>query len=172
MKNNKMKWPLLALCLVVWGAVFYVLFGDKEEEIISRPKMDLSIVEKPIAENFDLALNYTDPFLNQNVKRKKTSTPIPSSTTSRDVPKNILDIRMDKAKDDKPKKRVVFPIIEYMGYVKQQSGGSGSSVLVMVDGKKYNWDKGKKIDDLYLGNIYLDSIRVSLDNEWKTITRK
>lgn len=167
--NNKMKWPLLLLCLGVWVGVFYVLFGNKNKttEIFIPKRTQITIPEK---ENFDLQLSYADPFLNKGVERKKRKLASlkPSMNYNPSISRNILESRLQKPKNTK-KKNIIFPKIDYKGYVKKSSGSGLASVN--FDGKSIHWEKGEKIDDVYLMDIYTDSIRIQKDGVRKTIKR-
>lgn len=164
-----MKWPLLILCLGVWAAVFYVLFANKETTDIPNyiPNKTKEIQEK---ESYELLLAYSDPFLKSGVSRKKPkASNIPSIASSNpSVSRSILESRLNRP-TKKRKNNVVFPQIKYKGFVKK-TAGSGL-VSVDFDGQAMHWEKGKEINDIYLMDIYMDSIRIQKDGVRKTIKR-
>ncbi len=172
MKDNAMKWPLLILCLAVWGAVYYVLFAEKTESV-ATPVVRTANITPIEMEKFDLSLDYDDPFLNRRVKKKRKatrSTYVRPAIVNPNVSKSIIDAKTTT--EEKKKKPVIFPKIEYNGYVRQKTGGHSSAANVVVDGTSHNWDRGKKINGMVLREIHFDSIRITLNGEWKTINRK
>lgn len=169
MNDNRMKWPLLILCLGVWGAVFHSFFGKGGETITQPVKREVSVTV-PKKESYSLSLSYSDPFLGKGVARKRkvmSSSPI-VPTSSPSVSRSILESRANTK--PKKKKKVVFPQIVYKGYVKQLSG-TGGSASVDFDGKPMHWKKGEKKDDIHLLEIYTDSICIMKDGVRKTIKR-
>ncbi len=109
-------------------------------------------------DTFTLSLNDRDPF---KASRKKTY-----QSKGRQQSKVT-----NKVKNNKPIKSLVWPRIEYYGFVKREQNKT-KKAFIKVNGKVHRKREREMIDELKIVNIYGDSIIVSLNSDNKTIKRK
>ncbi len=167
--NSNLKIPLLITCIGVWGYVFFNYFYTSNHNVQNSTYVPIQINIEEL-EDFELALDYKDPFLSNNIGKKKNISFAPPkiSTVNVAVPKSMIDMQKDK-NEVKNKKPVVFPNITYKGFV--DGNHSSKSALVQIDNKSHQWELGKSIMDMRLHEIALDSIRIYKEGTFKTIKR-
>ncbi len=118
---------MLPLVILVWGFVFYKLFGSffsapnyAKEEV--KQVIDVDEIEK---DTFVIVADYRDPFLGKKVKIRK-----PSTSVAHSAPKSKRNgVKISKA--EKP-----WPSISYKGMIKNNNSDRRVGIL-NVGGKEY-----------------------------------
>jgi len=169
-KNKKLIYILIPLVLVVWGNIFYQLFGsaggdDDEGEIPTDQKEIAREVKK---DTFTIVADYRDPFLGKQTTVNTVSNTSPDNS----VKKHQAD--KDKNKKEKKEEPVVsnfkWPQLVYSGLVinKKSSDIVG---LLSVNSKQFLVRKGQLIEGLTIGNISSDSITIVMGENIKTLIK-
>ncbi len=155
MKKKYLNSTLIILLLIIWGNIIYKYFGrsktkDTQAHIVGA---NMPIHYAVAKDTFILQLNNRDPFKVSKIRKVTT------------VTRSIRII-----KNNQPIKPVIWPNIEYYGFVKSVSNKT-KLVLVKVNGKLLKKREKDKIESLTIIKAYSDSITVSLNKTIKTIKR-
>jgi len=160
-ENNKAKYLLGVSLLAIWGLVGYRMYqkysGNENSFSLVPPNTEIPIAQAGF--QFDLQLDYRDPFGN---KAKIMSTdPRPLLSTSRSV-KKIGKIKTKK-------KKVRFPNVEYRGNIVSKTGEEAA--VLMYEKEFLNMNINQVHNKLTLVNIHPDSVIVSFEGEEKVIEK-
>ena len=145
MKNKKLMFVLLPVVVVVWGVIIYRVVNammDDEPTVLETISVSNRIQKEVI--RYELALNYSDPFLGPSrvVSRPKKST----------------------KKVSKPRKRTVKqatvkrPIIRYNGRIENTSSNEARH-LISVDGQSHIVTLEQDIAGVVLKKVFTDSVQ-------------
>lgn len=152
MKNRKVIFVLLPLVVVVWGVIIYrvvvVMNGG------NPPVGDaISMTQEPKTEtiNYQLALNYADPFLG-----------------TRQLPKPAPKVQVTKHRPRKQKKsvskKVSIPALRYNGRVENRTSNEERH-MISVNGKAHIITIGNEIDGVVLKRVFSDSVEFKWNKE-------
>lgn len=155
--KKKLTFPLVALVLLLWGAIFYRIFSGLGEEGGSVPLAAVIRPKEPIAERIkddSLLLDYRDPFL-----ERADEGPAPEGDT-------LLMAGYEYVEE--------IPYIDwsqvlYFGSVNNSSGRKAVA-LVNINGKEYMLKAGETVDGYTLVGRVGNSIAVSYQGQVATIT--
>lgn len=158
-QKKKTIYILMPIVILVWGFVFYQLYGyffstpsyaNTEEEII----INIDEIKK---DTFSIVADYRDPFLSQ--KRIQT-------VNHRVVTKT----NGSKAKKNSAPTVLKWPSIQYKGMIKNNNS-ERRVAIVNVDGKERIVKEGTTLNELKVVKIEKETITVSFQNEQKTINK-
>ena len=136
MKNNYVKYGLIALVVFIWGRLLINYFGlfTGEDDIEYVPEVATKPYERADSNKvYELKLNYKDPFLGNSVSFYRTKK---TSPTNNIVPP-IKAV-------EPPKKEA---LVVYKGIVKNNNSSKRTG-LVEIDGKNYLITSIKEIGDI------------------------
>ena len=160
MKKKKTLYMMLPLVLLVWGFVFYQLFGSffgtpnyAKEEI--KQEVNIDEIKK---DTFLIVADYRDPFLGKKIRTKKT---ISSSQGTK--PKGNNRAKMPKA--EKP-----WPSISFKGMIKNNNSDRRVGIL-NVNGKEFLIKEKDIVNDVTIVSIAKSTVEVRFQKESKTITK-
>ena len=156
LKNKKITYLLIILVMLIWGLVFYKIyskFGGSKRIVKSLPKSVGSIESSPGDSIFTLVLDYPDPFLKAGGQAS--------------------DLHSQTAANTPQKPAIVWPAIEYRGYVvlsnkKERTG------LLKIQNSDLLVKQGKEYFGVKIRTITKDSIFVAykMQGRWLPILKK
>lgn len=160
MKNKKLSWFLLPVVLAIWGIIGWKVYAamkqEPEEESVFADHSDLIGDTSFVPEDYELILDYRDPFLGKTeVKKPKTNSiavippqPPVKSTAETDV----------------------WPVITYSGLVREPKSGKTVGFLTIA-GESCFVQTGDILGDLSVGKCNKDSVQVLKGKVSKWIKR-
>ena len=156
MDKKYLNSALIVLLIVIWGGIIYKYFGKSKVVAQKRPFINANTPVNHVIskDTFTLKLNNRDPFKTSKIKRAVSNT-----TSSK-----------KKSKKTSVSKVVVWPKIQYFGFVKSEANKT-KLALVKVNGKLYKKREKDKIEALTILRAYSDSIIVAFNKNLKTIKR-
>lgn len=165
MKNKKLLFILVPVVVVVWGIIFYRIFN----QIIKKNQVfvpQININELPIDEikkdTFTIVANYRDPFLGSSVNYSQ-----PENDNKKIEKKKQ---KTEPSITGRTNRRVRWPEIEYSGSIYNKD--SKQSIAVMkIDNNGFLMYLNETNSGVTLLKIYEDSIRVSFEDDIKTILK-
>lgn len=163
MKNKNITYVLLFLVLVIWGTILYKIFfyTESEAEAFSLDKTNLTKITPDTTDTFSLSLNYSDPFLKENVR----SNYIPKSTSP--TRKNS-HVKPTTIKNNPSTPQVVWPKVKYEGLIKSNNN---STAILSINGATQFLKVGDSFNDVKVESITKDSVIVSYHKNCKTIKK-
>ena len=128
MKNKKLLYILIPAVLLIWGLVIWNIISglqlpDDDLQIASLP--NYKTIDDSIQVDYSLKLNYSDPFLKGNYIKK-------TEPKEKTVDKQINRRFSEQIKKPEPKKRVIWPQVEYFGLIE----GNKKVGLFQIEDKK------------------------------------
>jgi len=155
--KKKLTYPLLALVIVLWGAIFYRVFsGLRDDSPLSAAQVMPPPARPSVTPRRDdsLLLNYRDPFLNQ----AHEETPI----MEEDSPAmTYTDVAEAPAYID-------WSMIQYLGSVKSSEGGEAIALL-NINGREYMLKPGENVDGITLMGHIGNAVSISYQGQVTTI---
>lgn len=174
MKNKTTTYALLALVLCLWGYIVYKIYmGVKGDDValpVAAAKSKPSKEKEPMAiDNYELSLNYRDPFLG-----KQGASTVVSSAAYSGTPRPVV-VRPRVAapavvSPPKPQEAIDWSVIRFHGIMKNPTTNKMISI-VMVNNQQYMLGEGGVGGGVKVLKVYKDSLRISYKNINKTITR-
>ncbi|HYG49479.1 MAG TPA: hypothetical protein VD905_01200 [Flavobacteriales bacterium] len=160
MQKKILTGVMLLAVVLIWGYVGYRFIGgmgSDEEELLAEdtPVEETSVIR--INAKQKLLLNYTDPFLKQDIK------PAPIKTGGKPLPQPIKKIE----KPVVPVNNFNWPTVLYKGLIQNQSHPDKLLALVIVNGKEHIVRKGERVEDLLVTNIDKNKVELVHDQEKK-----
>lgn len=158
-QKKKNIYILLPIVILVWGFVFYQLYGyffstpsyaNTEEKTI----INIDEIKK---DTFSIVANYRDPFLSQ--KRAQTVN-------------HRVAVKTNGSKTKKNSTPTVlkWPSIQYKGMIKNNNS-ERRVAIVTVDGKERIVKEGTTLNELKVVKIEKETITVFFQDEQKTINK-
>lgn len=156
-QKKKTIYILMPIVILVWGFVFYQLYGyffstpsyaNTEEKTI----INIDEIKK---DTFSIVANYRDPFLSQ--KKIQTVNHTVASKTNRPTTKKNTPLTVLK-----------WPSIQYKGMIKNNNS-ERRVAIVNIDGKERIVKEGTTLNELKVVKIEKETITVSFQDEQKTI---
>lgn len=152
----------MPLVLLVWGLIIYKVYA-----MLNDPETpDTSVVVKPSItkaeikiENYDLLLNYRDPFLNKQELRTLNPKKIKSNSKS--------SITIDKIK----KGPAVEWNIAYSGMVYNQNTRE-KIALISINNENFIVKEGERREGFLIKTILEDSIKIQFNSDHRYIKRQ
>jgi len=156
MKDKILKVGLAIALIVIWGTIISrIINGNSDEDgIIIASKSEILTSEKNI-KPFQLLVNYSDPFLSNYLVKEAVDNMVDSS------------LLVLPEVEQKPKKYVRFPLVEYQGMSKNNQRYQ-SVALVKIDRKTHLVEVGTLVGEIKVIEIYKDSIKVEKEGTYKT----
>lgn len=158
MKNKALTYVLLLVVGLIWYQVFHRVsdnfFAENTEipEPISANQGDFSMER----DTFSLQANYRDPFVEE-----RGVTPIEQAPVRVTPPPQPRPVKVKPA----------WPPITYFGQVRKTESKNPLAIL-KVDGMQLMLRKGDEVfNDIFLKEIWRDSIQLTMKKEKKTIYR-
>lgn len=158
-QKKKTIYILMPIVILVWGFVFYQLYGyffstpsyaNTEEKTI----INIDEIKK---DTFSIVANYRDPFLSQKrmqAANNRVVTKTNRSTTKKNTSPTVLK----------------WPSIQYKGMIKNNNS-ERRVAIVTVDGKEHIVNEGTTLNELKVVKIEKATITVSFQDEQKTINK-
>ncbi len=171
MKNKKSIKYLLVVVIFVWGIIFwkvYNSFSDPHEISYDKKEKIKIKVENADFFNYELFLDYEDPFL-KNFNQKKNSTTQSkneSQTKNTGIVRNA-NIGSFSVSDNKV---LVWPNILYIGKI-EKAGSDNQVALLRINNISHMVKEKDTINDLKVLKIYTDSIKMMYKEEIKVINK-
>ncbi len=165
MFKNKINIALIALVLTLWGTVaykhIYKYFVSNETTILQSEKNQEMLFSKIEKENFSLDNIARDPFLNNK------------NSIVKDLPKQeiILEKPVIIKKPEVFKPEIICPQIEYYGYIKSFNKNE-ELILIKISDNLYKSRKKATLEDVFLEQIYNDSIVIVFNKKRKVVRLK
>lgn len=152
-KGKKAVYILIPLNIAIWGFFiyrFYTAYNEADEPVKPEKMGDFKMEELKDSVQYQLALNYKDPFLKDVEKPKHNSNP---NSTSNSLSNNQNTAKL-KTTVKTPTVAVVKPAtdIKYLGLVKNNTTGQ-TTALVSINGKSHLVKKGDVVDGISVKNI-------------------
>ncbi|MEM7373246.1 MAG: hypothetical protein AAF587_31770 [Bacteroidota bacterium] len=150
MKQSKWNKILVPSVLAIWVGVLLRFGGSCSSQEVSTPQaqqlVQLNVGNSSQAQ-FELLLDYSDPFLNRPARKAKSSPPRTSGSKGKLIP------------IPPPKPSLKLPVFAYQGGVQSPSGGFTG--LLMADGKIMNIQQGDTIFGMEVSRLTLHSVYLS-----------
>ena len=152
---------MLPLVILVWGFVFYLLFGSffsspnyAKEEV--KQTVNITEIKK---DTFLIVADYRDPFLGKKVKsRVRSSSGVGNrKSTGTKKPKSV---KTEKS----------WPLIIYKGMIKNNNSERRVGIL-SVGGKEYLIKEKDVVGEVTVLSIKKNEVNVRFQKENKTITK-
>ncbi len=163
MRNKKLTYILIPVVILLWGYIFYKIFWgarNTNEYVNYRQIKADTLTIKPEEFEYDLLVNYTDPFLkNRTVKRDAIKKQNEQTNQSRRV--NTRRRRTQATR---------WPNIKYGGIITNESSEK-ITILVEIDNSKCLMNIGEERKGVIIMHYYPDSIIVKYKEEEKTILK-
>ena len=147
---------LLIWGLVIWNIIKGLQSPDDNLQLATLP--NYKTVEDSNQVNYALKLNYADPFLKGNYIKK-------TEPKEKTIDKQINRRFTEQIKKPEPKKRVIWPRVDYFGLIE----GNKKVGLFQIEEKKIILRPGEINQNIAIENLYNDSAIIVLENEKKTI---
>jgi len=158
-QKKKTIYILMPIVILVWGFVFYQLYGyffstpsyaNTEEKTI----INIDEIKK---DTFSIVANYRDPFLSQ--KKIQTVNHTVASKTNRPTTKKNTPLTVLK-----------WPSIQYKGMIKNNNS-ERRVAIVNIDDKERIVKEGTTLNELKVVKIEKETITVSFQDEQKKINK-
>ena len=163
MRNNKKAiWILLPAVLGLWGIIAFRVskaIGDDEKTLTVATATVPVAQSKVDSFDYELSLNYEDPFL-------KGRTPVVQKT----VPKLKSTPKKPEVKKTVKPIPLLWPDIKYHGLIGSEKGGS--TVILNVGGESWFMSVGELKNELKLLKVHEDSVVVEFQGKEKRTYHK
>lgn len=169
MKSKNLRIILIISTICIWGViVFKIISYLKKPDVpvvskyqqVNKPK---KLHEK---ETFELTAKYQDPFLSKKISAEKS---LENNTENKQARKNK---KSNIAKrDSEERKEINWPSIKYKGQILNKNTKKLTGMLT-INNKEFLVMKDIVFEEIYIDNIYRDSIRLIYQNEVKTFKKK
>jgi hypothetical protein len=149
MKSKKNIYFLAAAVLIVWGLLGYRIFNTlSPKEIVQRANTPTKFkpAQATATKEFDVVLNYRDPFLNTAIGKPPKKKHVKATTTT-------------------PKKP--FPVIQYKGVVSGKNNRH-QVFLITIDGQAYFFKKNSIQKNVKLIRGTAKKITLTFDGQQQT----
>lgn len=162
MKKKKTLYMMLPLVVLVWGFVFYQLFGSvfsspnyaKEE---FKPIVNVEEIKK---DSFLIVADYRDPFLGGEIRiRTQSSVAVNRTRKSTGV-----------SQSKTPKTDKAWPVIIYKGMIKNNNSERRVGIL-SVAGREYLIKEKDVVSEITILSISKNKVSVRFQKENKTIIK-
>jgi hypothetical protein len=162
MKSKGLKWILGVLVLVVWGIIIVKIIGIFKKPVVVNNGIHQEALKLPVIkkDTFSLSLNYNDPFGLRN-------------STIQSEEDKLLTNATNQAKKKETQKAVikaVWPALKFNGLIYNNSTNKTTGLLT-INKNKLLVTCGQTYNDIYIVNIFQDSIHLKLCDEIKTIIK-
>jgi len=160
---------LIPLVLVVWGNIFYQIFGivSSDDDDQADDQNVGPVVKNEIKKDtFSIIADYRDPFLGRQSAIKN---PVVPDNGAKKQPSDNKKEKKEK-KEEQVIPNLKWPQMVYSGLVinKKSSDVVG---LLSVNSKQFLVRKGQMVEGLTVGNISSDSITIVMGENIKTLTK-
>ncbi|MDR2653677.1 MAG: hypothetical protein LBC68_15470 [Prevotellaceae bacterium] len=147
MKSKYTTYFLIISVIIIWGIIVKkILFSDDDNiGMIQTKKSPQNTSTKHVD---TLYLNYTDPFLKKNVKKRQPK----QSPTKSTLPQQQKTVQQADNIS-----------LQYVGYVKEKNSGT-ISYLIKINGIQYTVKQNDNIDGLKLIKTTADSLFFEKEN--------
>ncbi len=152
MNERKRMFILIPILILVWGLVIYHVYdavSDDVTPIVQTNEAYVAIPEKLV--EFELALNYPDPFL-QTAMAKPVVVAKKSPT------------RTNKRKPEKRVQTVPKPALRYSGRIENLESNEERH-LISVNGNPQIVTLGQEVDGVVLKKVFADSVEFKWNKE-------
>ncbi len=159
-QKKKIIYILLPIVILVWGFVFYQLYGyffSKPDYTKTEEKTIINIDEIK-KDTFSIVADYRDPFLSNNMVQTGINLVVNKTNGSSKTKKNTsLTV-------------LKWPLIQFKGMIKNNNSEKRVAIVI-VDGKEQIVKEGTTLNELKVIKIEKETITVSFQKEQKTISK-
>ena len=166
MRNKKLTYILIPVVALLWGYIFYKIFwgvGNTPNYAITHQIKTDTLENKQEKFEYNLLVNYSDPFLKNNHIKKETK---PKEETQQN--QNTRS-RRTRSRQNR-KKEIPWPKIKYGGVITNESSDK-ITILVEINESKCLVNVGDIRKEVTIKRYYPDSIVVVYKGEEKTILK-
>jgi len=151
---------LIIVIVVVWAKVIIDLFKYKQPEQVYVPMSNDKVTETTLDEkfNYELMLDYKDPFLEKSTRRKISN----QSQVTRTKPKKKTLVNRDN--------NIKWPLVKYVGNVLGVNTHQ-ETISMKINGKEFSFMEKETHEGVSLLALYPDSIQISFKEQLKTLKR-
>lgn len=169
MKNKKLIYILIPLTVIIWGVIVYRIISQirrNPEPVYNKTDMIDGFQSKQPSDTFTLKLDYTDPFLDRNLRGRpsirsayeRQDNPVPAPATSVTKPQST-------------DQTVLWPVIRYGGII-ENTDSKQEICLVNIDGINFLMSTGDTKEQVKLIKVYQDSIILELTRQRRTFYKR
>ncbi|SFC79267.1 hypothetical protein SAMN05421747_12718 [Parapedobacter composti] len=158
--KKKLTYPLLALVVLLWGAIFYRIFAGLGDNKPTPPSASAERKPKTVAHRHtgdSLLLDYPDPFLERARGAPISVDGGAGPTGAPEQPEPVMELPY-----------IDWSQVQYLGSV--NSEGKKAIALVAVNGREYMLRPGETIDGYTLLSMQGSSITISHQGQVATLT--
>jgi hypothetical protein len=170
MKNKSTIYALLVVVLLIWGYISYKIYLGVKGDEVAVPMVARTIKTKQTNKiddsNYELALDYRDPFLNK-------AKAIESVNINYGNKSHYVALLNTKSVVSKPviiQEPINWDLITFKGCIKNPTTNK-IIAMVQIHSNQHLLSEGAVSEGVKVLKLYKDSIRVVYKNETKTITR-
>lgn len=158
-QKKKTIYILMPIVILVWGFVFYQLYGYffSTPSYVNTEEKTIINIDEIKKDTFSIVANYRDPFLSQ--KKIQTVNHTVASKTNRPT-----------TKKNTPPTVLKWPSIQYKGMIKNNNSEKRVAI-VDIDSKERIVKEGTTLNELKVVKIEKETITVSFQDEQKTINK-
>ena len=165
MNKKKINYILLPLVLFIWGGVIYTLVdglsSSSDEYPVNKPLPQVKM-EDIENDTFVLLANYRDPFLKKKFQQ--------FTSVENNSPINTSKNKIKPPITEAVKPAIDWSFIQYHGRIKNQKTGRNVGML-SINGQSHLINEGEKVQQVKLITLSEDSVKVSYQDKYATITK-
>ncbi len=156
MKDKKTVYILIPVVLLIWGIIFYRIYGffnGGNNQAFHTPQLVITDSAELLNDSFNIHADYRDPFLDKAIKKQISG----SGTT---VAKPVKPVPTSSP----------WPAIVYGGIIKNQKSNK-QLALIQINGQSNMMKAGEEANGVQLLKVFKDSIEVKFGKEKKYISK-
>lgn len=159
-QKKKIIYILMPIVILVWGFVFYQLYGYffSTPSYVKAEEKAIINIDEIKKDTFSIVADYRDPFLTKKI--------IPTANHQVAIKTNGAS----QTKKNTPPTVFKWPSIQYKGMIKNNNS-ERRVAIVTVDGKEHIVKEGTTLNELKVVKIEKETITVSFQDEQKTINK-
>lgn len=169
MKSKNLKIILIVSTIAIWGIISFKIISFLKKPtvpVISEYQQEKKSKELYKKETFEIVANYRDPFLTEKINTKNVSNNNIENKQSKNSKKPTTGNKRNELK-----KEIIWPSIKYKGQIFNKNTQKQTG-MITINNKKFLVMKEIVYEEIYVDNIYQDSIRLIYQNEVKTFKKK
>ena len=168
MKNKKLKYILVPLLIIVWGAIFFKIYNytaDNDNYSVPFTKKNILASETNSVDSFSIYAEYRDPFLgstnNYSGNRSNNANNVKKVKNQQ---ANIIDVKQSPVQNAK------WPQMKYGGIVINKKNEKATGIL-HAGNKDFLVQKGNTYENIEIKGVYKDSLVVKFGNVIRSIIK-
>jgi hypothetical protein len=148
MKNNKIKYILVAITVILWTLIVYRIINYRKDAVVNHFKTGMKInrMENEFL-HYTYALNYHDPFLGSiAVVKQKRNANLSKSNTSQDKNKGLKEETV-----------VILPPVTYKGLIRNNNK---TIAMLLINNSEVLVKENSEFKSMFFSNFSKDSISI------------